>query len=140
MGKKLSFFVKYWLPFFVWAAIIFKLSSKSILTISQSYWKDFAFKKSAHVFFYGVYAILLFRALKVSRIPKLKAAWWSVILTFVYGVSDEFHQSFVGGRGPTLRDVLIDTAAASLVILTIYKYVNKLPKKVVVFLKELDLV
>ena len=30
-------------------------------------------------------------------------------LSFLYAVSDEFHQSFVPGRSASIRDVLIDT-------------------------------
>lgn len=140
MRKKIIFLLNYWLPVFIWAAIIFKLSSKPILIGSPVYWKDFTFKKSAHVFFYGTFAILVFRALKTSGVNKLKAAYWTVVITFLHGVSDEFHQSFVGGRQPTLRDVLIDTSAASLVMFFLYKYIYFFPKKVQVFLKKIDLV
>ncbi|MBQ0071700.1 MAG: VanZ family protein [Spirochaetales bacterium] len=36
----------------------------------------------------------------------------SLVLSFLYASSDEFHQAFVGGRGPGFKDVLIDTSGA----------------------------
>lgn len=35
---------------------------------------------------------------------------WSILLGVSYAASDEFHQSFVPGRGPSVRDVCIDSA------------------------------
>ncbi len=35
---------------------------------------------------------------------------WSILLGVSYAASDEFHQSFVPGRGPSIRDVCIDSA------------------------------
>lgn len=35
---------------------------------------------------------------------------WSILLGISYAASDEFHQSFVPGRGPSIRDVCIDSA------------------------------
>lgn len=38
--------------------------------------------------------------------------FWTLALTFLYAVSDEWHQSFIPRREATLRDVLIDAAGA----------------------------
>lgn len=35
---------------------------------------------------------------------------WSILIGVLYAASDEFHQSFVPGRGPSIRDVCIDSA------------------------------
>lgn len=35
---------------------------------------------------------------------------WSILIGVVYAASDEFHQSFIPGRGPSIRDVCIDSA------------------------------
>ena len=35
----------------------------------------------------------------------------------LYAVTDEFHQSFVPGRYPDVRDVLVDTAGALVAVL-----------------------
>ena len=36
-----------------------------------------------------------------------------ISLCFIYAITDEFHQSFVPGRAPEVRDVLIDTLGSS---------------------------
>lgn len=38
-----------------------------------------------------------------------KAAWLALGLCILYAASDEFHQSFVPGRGPRVMDIGIDT-------------------------------
>ena len=35
---------------------------------------------------------------------------WSILIGVAYAASDEFHQSFIPGRGPSIRDVCIDSA------------------------------
>jgi VanZ family protein len=37
----------------------------------------------------------------------------AVLLAYAYASSDEFHQSFEAGRGPSARDALLDTAGAT---------------------------
>jgi VanZ family protein len=39
---------------------------------------------------------------------------WAVLLSGLYGVTDEFHQAFVPGRGAAALDVGIDTLGAAL--------------------------
>ena len=72
--------------------------------------KGFAYdiRKYAHMFEYfclGVSVCLLFS----EALPKRRAAFFSAFaLCFLYACSDEFHQSFVPGRGGQFSDVLID--------------------------------
>ena len=40
--------------------------------------------------------------------------WVAILISFVYGISDEFHQSFVPGRTPDAMDLLADTVGAML--------------------------
>lgn len=67
-------------------------------------------KKSAHMLGYALLALSYLYAFD-GDISK-----WKLILLFVilYAASDEFHQSFVPGRGPSVIDVGIDTLGASL--------------------------
>lgn len=71
--------------------------------------------KTAHLIAYAVMGILFVRAFYFGT------GWRPVVLILVafvvsvlYGVSDELHQSFVPGRDPSLGDVLADTAGALL--------------------------
>lgn len=40
-----------------------------------------------------------------------------VFLCLLYGITDEYHQSFVGGRSPDLHDLRNDTIGATLAVL-----------------------
>ena len=50
-----------------------------------------------------------------------KAGILSIILTFLYACTDEFHQSFVPGRGPAFKDVIIDTLGGALGVSVLYR-------------------
>ncbi len=103
--------IKYWLPTIIWAILIFSFSSQPTLTTSKVYWQDFVIKKAAHLFVYAVLAVLIYRSLKLTtHYPKLYLLLFTITITLLYAVSDEFHQTFALGREPTLRDVFIDLA------------------------------
>ena len=100
-----------WGPALVWAGLIFFLSS--IPYLSSGLKQDFLLRKAAHVTEYAVLAALLWRALKGGRpfsVGRLFAL--SLFISVLYAASDEWHQSFVPTRGPSVRDVLIDSAGA----------------------------
>ena len=69
-------------------------------------------RKLAH---FSEYALLGFSL--YLHITQLQKKWsvrlpllWAWGIGTLYAASDEFHQSFVGGRGPAVTDVLIDSA------------------------------
>lgn len=77
-------------------------------------------RKCAHVTEYAVLALLLRRALR--SIPVLRAKTLMVLGTVVLGcalfaATDEFHQTFVKSRTPSVRDVLLDIVGAILGLL-----------------------
>lgn len=133
MGDRMVKIVKFWLPPFLWAIIIFTFSSMQVGSSSEFYWKDFLVKKTAHIIEYGIFATLIYRALVNSGVHKRKAMWYSVAIAMFYGITDEIHQSFTPGRGPAVRDVLIDTLGAGLFIFGILVNIKKMP----VFLQDL---
>jgi VanZ family protein len=55
------------------------------------------------------YLAALGKPARVAREWQLRAAELAVFVTFAVASLDEFHQSFVPGRGPSFRDVLLDT-------------------------------
>ncbi len=69
-------------------------------------------RKSAHVVAYMILGGLVVRALARYRRITLKAVGYSVLIAFLFSMTDEFHQSFIPGRSAEVRDVLIDTAGA----------------------------
>ncbi|OUL07904.1 hypothetical protein B0533_11730 [Sedimentibacter sp. SX930] len=76
-------------------------------------------RKSAHFIAYLILGFLVSHAMKneVSPASPWKRRGISLLLCVGYAISDEFHQQFVPGRGPLLKDVLIDTSGAALGIL-----------------------
>ena len=101
-----------WLAVILWMGLIFALSSiPSIETPFEAAY-DFTFKKLAHVTVYGILTALLFSALRIHISNSGHARLISVLIAVLYGISDEWHQTFVPGREGTLRDVAIDAAGA----------------------------
>ena len=118
-----------WAPVLAWASVIFMFSTLPTAKTSQFFLADFLVKKTAHLTEYGIFATLLYRALKEYGIDKRRAGYYAIVLAIGYAVTDEFHQSFTPGREPTLRDVIIDTIGASIAICTIWKLLPKAPKR-----------
>jgi hypothetical protein len=139
--KQLIKFFKYYLPLIIWAGIIFWFSSLPTVETTDVFWQDFLLKKSAHFIEYLVFALLLFRSLKnTSGLSKTKLLWITLLLSLIYAVSDELHQSFVPGREPRIRDVVIDTLGAASVLFVITKLTNRLPRKIVYLAGRIELI
>lgn len=43
----------------------------------------------------------------------------SLLVGLIYAITDEYHQSFVAGRGPSIRDVCIDTTGVFIGIIIV---------------------
>ena len=69
-------------------------------------------RKGMHASVYLVLAILLMNALIVSNAKLWLAIILSIIISFIYACSDEYHQTFVEGRSGKFTDILIDTTGA----------------------------
>lgn len=132
-------FLVFWLPLIIWAIIIFGFSANPTTQVSEVRWQDFVFKKFVHVVEYGVLATLIYRAFVNSGVDKKKAGYWAAGLAIIYGITDEFHQSYTPTREPTLRDVIFDTIGALLAVYSIWYLLPKAPKKLKSLAKKLQL-
>jgi len=74
---------------------------------------DLIGRKFVHAFLFGLLCFLWWRALAPSLRPA-RALAAAILLTVLYALSDEYHQTFVEGRSGKPLDVLIDTAGALL--------------------------
>jgi VanZ family protein len=116
----------YYLPPFLWALLIFILSSSpnpiSFLPY-ETIWEiehtrlfgirgDNILWGFGHIFAYAVLAYLVIRALAYHRYFTPQQAWIAFAVTLLYGVSDEIHQLFVPGRGFQYYDILMDGVGA----------------------------
>ncbi len=74
----------------------------------------FGLDKIAHMTVYGVLAFLTARAFngREAGWGATKIFFATVVLTVLYGVSDEFHQMFVPGRAASIADLIFDLIGA----------------------------
>ncbi len=115
------------LPAILWMTLIFYLSSRQRVAVSNTYIINFMFFKFLHVTEYSILYTLVYRALCIyseKRLPVYKKLLIALIITLLYAVIDEIHQKFVPTREGTVRDVLID----SIGIAIMYSYIKKYPK------------
>lgn len=82
-------------------------------------------RKGAHFTEYFILFILTYNVISLYVVER-KARLYSVIFVFLYACSDEFHQSFIPGRGPAFKDVMIDTSGGLLgyLCVSIYNKIN----------------
>lgn len=98
-----------WVPACIWMGVIFYLSSQT----QEDLHGLFPFLPDlnwGHVAAYFVLALLFRYAL--TRSNTSRAGVWSVTLSLLYGISDEYHQSFVPTRQPDVMDLMADLAGA----------------------------
>jgi VanZ family protein len=92
--------------------MIYYFSAQSSFALLDYIWQPGLVSVSAHFAEYGVLAALLWLALGGTPVLARHAASLAFVVAVLYAISDEFHQSFVPGRYPDLRDVLVDAAGA----------------------------
>ena len=98
----------HWLPVIIWAILIFIVSS--ISRFPKQLEPALSMGKLAHIIEYAIFGFLLARAFYNSPKKKLKKFFriLTIICVIVYGITDEWHQSFVPVRTASPLDVLYD--------------------------------
>mgnify|MGYP003564601428 CR=1 FL=1 len=102
-------FCLYWLPVILLALAIFIQSSlPAPELLPHVYMSD----KLLHVIVYGILAALCYRALRRASAMKNQSVWsltlTAIIMASLYGLSDEWHQSYVVSRRADIFDLLAD--------------------------------
>ncbi|HET7215854.1 MAG TPA: VanZ family protein [Terriglobia bacterium] len=131
----------WWIPVIVWAGVIFYMSTRTFgssftnhllrdilaflhLEVSRHTFPllAFGFRKLGHLTEYSIFAIFLYHALgdEHSSFWNPRKALACILLAGLYSLTDEFHQRFVPGRGPSIVDSGIDTIGATLGMLIVY--------------------
>jgi VanZ family protein len=100
-------------------ALIFAASSVPGGQLPGTLWD-----KLVHLIVYAVLGVFFLLPLVRGRLSgvTVTAAAWAVVFAVIYGISDEWHQSFTPGRSPDVMDVVADTlgaAAGVLCVLTV---------------------
>jgi VanZ family protein len=100
-----------WLPPLLLMGLIYFFSAQPSLDSGLG-WIDTVGRKLIH---FGEYALLCFLWWRLFRtaMPDRRAAVVALLVSSLYAVTDELHQSFVDGRHGTPVDWAIDTAGAA---------------------------
>ena len=79
---------------------------------------------SAHGVVYAVLGALMLRGVAGGRWDgvTISGAVVAVALSFAYGITDEWHQSFVPARTAELRDLVADTIGASVGVVLVWAW------------------
>ena len=79
--------------------------------------------KVLHAVVYGILAVTVFFALPEQqyRTHPWKISLLVVLFCALYGISDEFHQSFIPNRCPSVLDLLADATGAAIAALAWYR-------------------
>jgi len=83
--------------------VIFLFSAQPSSSLPAFDWGDQIIKKGGHVIGYALLAFSFWRAFDY----KVEKRWIAWFLAVLYALTDEFHQSFVPGRHPSLWDVIL---------------------------------
>ena len=90
-------------------AVIFALSAQPGLGTGLGTW-DLVLRKLAHMAEYGLLWWLWWRAMPA------RGPWPAVLITTLYAISDEVHQTYVRDRRGTPVDVLIDMLGVAIAV------------------------
>lgn len=100
-----------WVPAAIYAAFIFSISNRSFsgppLPVNVNFFHPFEYAVLAIFFCWMGHTVLL-----SGRVRSL--LWRVIVGGFVFAVLDEFHQSFIPGRSPSLIDILLDVVGLCL--------------------------
>lgn len=104
-------------------SLIFYLSSLPSTSTGPDTLAFRIISKVLHFVIFGILSILYLLSLKWRRTfleTDHKVFLLSLVLTIIYAITDEFHQSFSLGRSPSFKDVIIDTFGALTFLCVVY--------------------
>jgi len=102
-------------------SVIFFFSAQPSPRLPDFQWADRLVKKGGHAIGYAILALLYWRAMGFQN----KRRWVAWVLAILYAFTDDFHQSLVSGRHPTIWDVLIYDNIGAIVSLWIVDWIRK---------------
>jgi VanZ family protein len=129
--------IRYWVPAAVWAVVIsFASTGHFTSEITAGHIIPFLhwlmpnadmrtlyeihhfIRKCGHVFEYFIFTLLLLYGFRgESKQWRWSLAWITIFCVACYAGADEYHQSFVPGRGASVWDSMLDTSAGVLAVL-----------------------
>lgn len=117
MSKIKSLLVN-WGPALLMMAVIFGFSSTTSANLPSFGSWDHVVKKMGHGLGYGLLALTYWRGLGFRR----GGHWLAWLMALAYSATDEFHQSFVPGRTPSLIDVFVFDNIGAFLTVNVFAY------------------
>ena len=101
-------FLRFWFPVILYSGIIFYVSSIPNVTTPL---QEIQFDKILHVLEYMPFGFFVARGIYSEKPSISRQMIWVLVLSvsFLYGISDEIHQSLVPGRSAGIIDIIADT-------------------------------
>lgn len=108
--------IRAWLPVVLYCTIIFILSAVPAHQMPDG--QIWRLDKLIHAVVYAGLGLLLWRALCLGppRLGRRGAAVVAILGAALFGISDEWHQSFVPGRQASALDALADLIGAAVAV------------------------
>lgn len=108
------------------ATKIFKVENEKVDEIVKIWNKPL--RKITHFTVYLILSLLIYSCLRHTKIKRKKIL--TLIICFIYALTDEYHQTFIGGRTGLFSDVIIDTlgSATFIIIVTIKNQIKETRK------------
>ena len=101
----------------LWMGVIYFLSAQPAESYPSLFWGA---DKIVHMALFGMLGVFLSLTFGLHR---GRTSWRGVVfitvIVMLYGVSDEYHQSFVPGRNPGVDDIIADTIGGILAALLV---------------------
>lgn len=127
--------IQYWMPPIILELLIFILSSRSSLQLGP---QIIHIDKFYHTLIYFIFTLLLWRAFYYASplFFKKRAIWFALILAIFFGLSDEWHQSFVVLRDASIFDFFFDIIGVCIATLLVVCWNNGKKAKAREYKKE----
>lgn len=113
--------LKRWLPAILIMSVIYWISSWPGQTIKDAGLGGEGIHVNGHFVLYFLLCMSFFKATKNILL--------SALLAFVYGLTDEYHQSFVPERSSSLKDIIVNSSGIMVAVFVLWKFEHFLPQK-----------
>jgi|SRR3989344_1001618 len=108
-------FMFYWLPPIIWMTLIFSMSSRQRIGVSEEFIINFIVFKFLHIVEYAFLYFLFLRAFRMYLSKESKQAYlYAALASLLFAISDELHQTFTPTRQGSPRDIGIDALGIGL--------------------------
>jgi VanZ family protein len=114
-----------WLPVVAFMAALFVASAQSVPSAAPQVWD-----KLLHAVAYAVFGFFCLRATHggVKR-PRPGPTLWALLLALGYGAFDEWHQSWVPGRHPSVADWVADLVGVAIALCALHVWARWLERR-----------